>query len=92
LGEQKENPRVGCFPKMVEEYGYYRDPSWFQVQLSQVGVAFSGGGLRATLSGAGIFDDFDSRSTTATPDISSGKPTVNGLLDFTTYVTGALSS
>jgi hypothetical protein len=35
LGEQKENPRIGCFPKMVEEYGYYRDACGFQFQLSQ---------------------------------------------------------
>ena len=42
------------------------------------------------LSGAGIFDGLDSRSTSATPNVNSGKPTVNGLLDFATYITGAI--
>ena len=40
------------------------------------------------LSGAGVFDGLDSRSTSATPLLSSGKPTVNGLLNFATYMTG----
>jgi hypothetical protein len=35
LGEQTENPGVGCFPKMVEKYGYYRDASRLHFQLSQ---------------------------------------------------------
>lgn len=54
----------------------------------KVAVAFSGGGLRAMLSGAGVFDGLDSRSTTAKPNLKDGKPTVNGLLDWATYMTG----
>lgn len=40
------------------------------------------------LSGAGVFDGLDSRSTVARPNVNAGKPTVNGLLDFATYMTG----
>jgi hypothetical protein len=53
-----------------------------------VAVIFRGGGLRALLSGAGVFDGLDSRSTTAKPNLNDGKPTLNGLLDWATYMTG----
>jgi len=56
--------------------------------MPKVAVAFSGGGLRAMLSCAGVFDGLDSRSTTAKPNLNDGKPTVNGLLDWASYMTG----
>lgn len=56
--------------------------------MPKVAIAFSGGGLRAMLSGAGVFDGLDSRSTTAKPNLNDGKPTVNGLLDWASYMTG----
>ena len=40
------------------------------------------------INGGGVFDGLDSRSTSASPLLSSGKPTVNGLLNFATYMTG----
>jgi lysophospholipase len=56
--------------------------------MPKVAIAFSGGGLRAMLSGARVFDGLDSRSTSAKPNLSDGKPTVNGLLDWAAYMTG----
>ena len=40
------------------------------------------------LSGAGVFDGMDSRSSIASPNLKAGRPTVNGLLNFATYMTG----
>jgi hypothetical protein len=60
--------------------------------LPKVGLAFSGGGLRAMLNGGGVFDGLDSRSNTAQPNLYSGQPTVNGLLDWTTYIAGTLTN
>jgi lysophospholipase len=60
--------------------------------MPKVAIAFSGGGLRAMLSGAGVFDGLDSRSTTAKPNLNDGKPTVNGLLDWASYMTGTSPS
>jgi Lysophospholipase catalytic domain len=65
-------------------------PAGSSSNFPTVGVAFSVGGLRAMLSGAGVFDRLDSRLTTGNPNVNSGKPTGNGLLDFTTYITGTI--
>ena len=47
-----------------------------------IALAFSGGGLRAALTGAGAIQAFDSRE-------QSGKPSsLEGLLDSTTYIAG----
>jgi hypothetical protein len=35
-----------------------------------------------------VFDGLHSRSTTAKPNLSDGKPTVNGLLDWASDMTG----
>jgi lysophospholipase len=63
-------------------------PAASSSNFPKVAVAFSGGGLRAMLSGAGVFDGLDSRSNTASPNLNSGKPTVNGLMDWASYMTG----
>jgi len=63
-------------------------PSPSSSNFPKVAVTFSGGGLRALLNGAGVFDGLDSRSTTAKPNLNDGQPTVNGLLDWATYMTG----
>lgn len=63
-------------------------PSPSSSNFPRVAIAFSGGGLRAMINGGGVFDGLDSRSTSASPLLSSGKPTVNGLLNFATYMTG----
>lgn len=59
--------------------------------MPKIAVSFSGGGLRAMLSGAGVFDGLDSRSTSAKPNLTDGKPTLNGLLDWAAYMTGTSS-
>ena len=62
-------------------------PSPSSPNFPKVAVTFCGGGLRALLSGAGVFDGLD-RSTTAKPNLNDGKPTLNGILDWATYMTG----
>lgn len=51
--------------------------------LPNIGLAFSGGGYRAMLSGAGALAAFDSRSTGSTEDGNLG-----GLLQSSTYISG----
>jgi len=67
-------------------------PSPSSSNFPKVAVTFSGGGLRALLSGAGVFDGLDSRSTTAKPNLNDGQPTLNGLLDWATYMTGKIQA
>ena len=47
-----------------------------------IGLAFSGGGLRATLTGAGVIQAFDSRDSAGVAN------NLGGLLDSTTYLAG----
>lgn len=51
--------------------------------VPNIGLAFSGGGYRAMLSGAGAFAAFDSRS-----DGSDAKGNLGGLLQSSTYISG----
>jgi lysophospholipase len=51
--------------------------------LPNIGIAFSGGGYRATTVGAGVFSAFDSRTSGSTAPGHLG-----GLLQSTTYISG----
>lgn len=87
---KRKTQGLAAFQKWLKNMAITGMPAGSISNFPKVGVAFSGGGLRAMLSGAGVFDGLDSRSTIATPNVNSGKATVNGLLDFTTYITGAI--
>lgn len=52
-------------------------------RLPNIGIAFSGGGYRAMLTGAGPLAAFDSRTTGAT-----GAGQLGGLLQSSTYIAG----
>ena len=51
--------------------------------LPNIGIAISGGGYRAMLTGAGVLEAFDSRTPNATSDGQLG-----GLLQSATYLSG----
>jgi Lysophospholipase catalytic domain len=73
--------------RLAEKREYSEDTFAINSNFPKIGVAFSRGGLRAILSGAGVFNGLDSGSTTAKPNLRDGKPTLNGLLDWATYMT-----
>lgn len=52
--------------------------------LPNIGIAFSGGGYRAMLNGAGALAAFDNR----TPNATNGKSQLGGLLQASTYIAG----
>ena len=52
--------------------------------LPNIGIAFSGGGYRAMLNGAGALAAFDSRTANST----SGASQLGGLLQASTYIAG----
>ncbi|OAG12182.1 uncharacterized protein CC84DRAFT_1211783 [Paraphaeosphaeria sporulosa] len=52
--------------------------------LPNIGIAFSGGGYRAMLNGAGALAAFDSR----TPNATNGASQLGGLLQASTYIAG----
>ena len=59
---------------------YFKNQSTYAPNLPNIGLAFSGGGYRAMLTGGGALKAFDSRETT-----SGG---LGGLLQSTTYIAG----
>jgi lysophospholipase len=52
--------------------------------LPNIGIAFSGGGYRAMLNGAGALAAFDNR----TPNATNGASQLGGLLQASTYIAG----
>src|SRR5271170_400226 len=88
----KKATSIASFRKWLNNMNIPGLPSLSSSNFPKAAVTFSGGGLRALLSGAGVFDGLDSRSTTAKPNLNDGKPTLNGLLDWATYMTGKIQA
>jgi len=84
-------PHIRSFLKRVairdfDSEKYLADTESNSTALPNVGIAISGGGYRALLSGAGALASWDSRSTG-----SDGTGNIGGLLQSATYISGVSS-